>query len=479
MRGGAVAEPDRDDLVVVGGNLAAVVAALEAARTGQRVLLAADARPLGGHFRGARVEGLDFDIGRVMVERADASVVATAAPRARGDEPWTARGAQVDAVLFEHLEGLHRAPTPESHVLGRRWPDHVTANRLDVVSARELPEPAATDGDDPLHARHKMLPGAYDSVDYGTAAAANHGDLHEVLFEPFVTKVMGVPSSSFLARQHRYAWTPLYWPESLRAARAAAPGGAEQVLPEYPFFAPRSGFTGELVHRLEAALRAHPRVRVLETRVERLTTHSSGPVVTTADGTWFGRRLVLGTPPARAAELLGLPRPVERVGGAVTVVLARVRASAVTAPVSCLYLCDPVDRAYRITDQDVLGGGDADWHRVVVEGGGGGPDDGGATDDLASCAREHLGVDDPEDLQVLRSMTVPGAKPVPTRSLLTAMDDERGRLLEAAPGAFLTGSLVSHGAAALSDQLAQGWCAAHLEDGEAKNPSGGLVASVC
>lgn len=465
------------DVVLVGGNLAVMVAALEGARSGLRVLLAADGRPLGGHFRGARVDGLDFDIGRVMVERADSSVVSSQAPRTSGDEPWTARGAQVDAVLLEHLQDLRRAPTPESHVLGRRWPDHVTANRLDVLAAPGLPQPPGTEASNPMHARHKMLPGAYDSVDYATAAAANHGALHDVLFEPFVTKVMGVASSAFLARHHRYAWTPLYWPESLRAARSAAPGHATEVLPEYPFWAPRSGYTGELVHRLEAALRADSRVLVLDSPVQRLSTTRSRTTLATAEGSWSGRRLVLGAAPARAAQLLGLPVPAERSGGAVTVVLAQVRSSAITDPLSCLYLCDPADRAYRITDQDVLGGGSAEHHRLVVEGGGGGPGEQTTTLDLLECARRHLGVDDPAAVQALRVITVPGAKPAPSQALVAAMTEDRARLAEAAPGAVLTGALLHHGASALSDQVAQGWRAAHLDAEEAGPPASALAAA--
>lgn len=462
MRGGDVAESRDHDVVLVGGNLAVLVAALEAARSGLRVLLAADGRPLGGHFRGMRAAGLDFDLGRVMVERAEAAVVASSAPRPDDAEPWTVRGAEVDAVLHEHLSGLHRAPTPESHVLGRRWPDHITANRLDVISHPGLPEAATTNRDDALHASRKMMPGAYDSADYATAAVANHGLLHDVLFEPFVQKVMGTPSSAFLARHHRYAWTPLYWPETLRAARTAAAGTHTRVLPEYPFSAPRSGFTGELVRGLEAALRAEPRVALLDARVDHVGVGRDGYAVSGAGRTWRGGQLVLGLPPARAAELLGAPAPAPRPGSAVTVVLARVRASAITAGTSCLYLCDPADSAYRITDQEVVGGGDGEWHRVVVEGAGLSPEDAKTGQDLLECARRHLGVEDPAAAEVLRVITVPGAKPAPTASLVDAMAEDARRLLEAAPGAVLTGSLLHHGAAALSDQVAQGWRAAQV-----------------
>ena len=52
-----------------------------------------------------------------------------------------------------------------------------------------------------------------------------------------------------------------------------------------------------------------------------------------------------------------------------TVLFCLVRAAAVRAPVGCLLVVDHDVTAYRITDQDLVAGRDAEWHRVVVEAG--------------------------------------------------------------------------------------------------------------
>ena len=58
-----------DEVLLAGNNLAMLVAVSELARRGRRVRLCSDAKPLGGHFAGMRLQGQGYDIGMVMLEQ--------------------------------------------------------------------------------------------------------------------------------------------------------------------------------------------------------------------------------------------------------------------------------------------------------------------------------------------------------------------------------------------------------------------------
>jgi len=104
------------EVVLVGNNLAVLVAAAELGTAGREVVLLTDGRAAGGHFRGLPVEGTDFDIGAVLLDRAPPTGAAgepdtdprTYAPERRYD--WTRFGALVDDWVAGQV-GTRRTPT--------------------------------------------------------------------------------------------------------------------------------------------------------------------------------------------------------------------------------------------------------------------------------------------------------------------------------------------------------------------------------
>lgn len=180
--------------LLIGNGLAVLVAAVELANRGRCVTLLTDGKPLGGHFAGLQLEGLDFDIGMVLLEECPATEpgadLQSYNPSVRND--WTRFGDRASAWIRSQVD-LVRAQTPECLVESRRVVDYLIANRLDgLAEIGSFPSPFPLPRSHPHHAAHKCRPGAFDELSYCQAAASNHGQAwHDRFIEPLVRKVFG------------------------------------------------------------------------------------------------------------------------------------------------------------------------------------------------------------------------------------------------------------------------------------------------
>ena len=456
------------DALLVGNNLAVLVAAAELGAAGRDVVLLTDGRPAGGHFRGLRLQDTDIDIGMVLMEQAGGPGspadpvpdLTSYEPRVRYD--WTRFGALVDDWLQAQVS-MVRTPTPEVLLGGRRRPDHLIADRLDLLAAGEVPVPAPLSREDPRHAAAKVHSPAYDTLTYAEAAELNHGPaLHRRLIAPFADKLLGPASGALLARYHRAAWLPLFWPETVTAAAQGRPTG----LAEHPFWTTASGFVGDLVRSLEARIAASPTVTVHGATIDSLARLGNGFEVRTADGRWSAPAPVLGLGHDRLEGLLGLPPRERELGASVLAVCCLVRGAAISAPVGCLSVVDPDYTTYRVTDQDVLAGRDPEWHRVVIEAGPAAVDRLGGGEDVAAalvaelCRLLEVRGAGPAEVRVLKTLTARNAIAVPTVASLAADTAASDRLVHAWPDAVLTGVLLGFGATSMNDQVVQGLAAA-------------------
>lgn len=456
------------DVLLIGNNLSVLVAAAELGAAGRQVVLVTDGRPAGGHFRGLRLEGIDIDIGMVLLEQGGDPLSSGAVPELAGYRPrvrydWTRFGPLVDDWLRAQVD-MVRTPTPEVVMDGRRWPDHLIADRLDVLASGELTAPQPLPRTDPRHAAAKVDSPAYDTMTYAEAAALNHGvDVQRRLITPFAEKLLGSAHSALLARYHRSAWLPLYWPETVTAAVQGRPPG----LTEHPFWTTASGFVGDLVHSLERRVAGFDRVTVDGTEVDSVTpVDGRWEVRTKGGGRWVAAAPVVGLGPARVQSLLGLPTSEREPGASVVAVCCLVRGAAIIHPAGCLSVVDPAYTTYRLTDQDALAGLDPQWHRVVVEAGPAAAARMAAGEDVeaalvAELARL-LGVDGSVDgdVRALKTLTARNAVAVPTVGSLAADAEAHDALQDAWPSAVLTGNLLGFGATSMNDQVVQGLAAA-------------------
>jgi hypothetical protein len=448
-----------DSPLFVGSNVAVLVAALEAAESGRQVVLLTDGRRVGGHFAGLRLEGHAFDVGMVLLEKAESPEPVDDLPTYRPDvrNDWTRFGASA-ARWLESVVTLRRTPTPTCLLDGRVWPDYLLANRLDALAAMPFDAPTDLDRKDQRHAANKALSQVYDHLDYARAAALNHGaQLHAHCIEPFVRKLLGVGSEALLARYHRAAWVPLFYPETVAAALA----GRRTGLAEYPFWTTESGFVGDLVREVRGRLAGHPLCTVVEEPLATLRARGEGVVASVEDGRqWSGERPVLGLPLDRCQSLLGLAPAEPGPAASVTLLFCLAPGSALRQFSGCLSVVDESFATYRVSDQDALAGTAAASHRVVVEAsptllaqdGDGEPPD----EVLLRELRTLLDVGAQQAVRVLKVMTARNAIGVPTREAVSRSLRAHEQLSAAVPGAVLTGALLGYGATSLNDQIVQG-----------------------
>lgn len=445
--------------LLIGNNCAVLIGAHELARRGQPVTLLTDSKPLGGHFAGMHVNGHDFDTGMVLMERHASGVgspdLQTYDPTRRND--WTRFGDIAGQWLDQQVD-LRRVPTPTCLVHGRIVPDYLIANRLDALADAHVPAPAALQRTDERHASHKITAAIYDRLSYAEAAKLNHGEvLHSSFIEPFLRKLLDGPSDSFLARYHRAAWVPLFYPETL----AHATRGKATSLPEYPFWTTHNGFVGQLVKNLCDRLDGLPNVTLVTQPVQSLRNNGgTWSAVVEGGQMWHGGQLALGLAPDRANNLLGTKPHALGPATSVTLLFALVRADAIGQGLGCLMVVDEDYAAYRLCDQDTLAGLQPEWHRVVIEAN---PDrlakhypglD--AETALQQELRSLMAVKGEGAVQVLKCFTARNALQLPTVELVANMDAACVAFADKTYGAMLTGNLLGYGAASLNDQIVQG-----------------------
>jgi len=453
------------DILLLGNNIAMLVAALELAAKGRRVGLLLDGKSAGGHFAGTRLEGHDFDIGMVLFERAASAAQSTDLgdyqPSRRND---SARFAALAAGYLDRHVATVRVPTPQVFAAGNRHADFVISNRLDCFSSladggavrRELADASSAHR---LHASHKVASVEYDSATYEQASLFNHGPtLHGACFEPLCEKILGVPSSSIVARYHRLGWLPLYYPQTL----AKAVSGEPDCLAEYPFWSAAGGFSGELVATMQRALEDSA-VEIIEGAVTALTLETDGYYAVAVQGLAYrSRHLALGVTQERASQLLQLPATAAVPGVSVAILLGLVHRDLLVHTASCLFVLDPDYAVYRITDQDACAGLDPEWHRISVETN---PTyfsrlyRATDTDQQQACMVAELVrlkvIADPGAFKVLRHIRAANALPLPTAAAV----QDAARLavvLADRPQLELTGGLLGMGASSLNDQIVQG-----------------------
>lgn len=350
-----MAEP----VVVVGGSIGALVAALHTARLGRRVDLLVPGGRLGGGFRDLEVDGRRLRTGIRLLELTYGDEVVAAGavtpsldtyePGPSGHVPHMAA---VRRTILDLVDGeVHEAPTPLLARGGRVGNDvHMTADLRHlpaVLTAGELAEVAAEAAaieavrgpggvlTDPL-ADLWALP-------LDAASLANHGPtFHRLVVEPVAAKVLGTGSADIATALRRKAWLALFHPRTLREA---ATGSTVGYRPRRPFHVDASGGCSAVVDALVQAVDDHPRIarrataRLVDARrAGRLRFEDGDEVVS--------ERPIVALPAAEVAAAVGVDHAVAP--AMVRVTWVEVAADDVLETPSAVLLADADVAAYRL-----------------------------------------------------------------------------------------------------------------------------------
>lgn len=252
-----------EPLVVVGGTVAALVAADAAARAGREVVLVLPRRGVGGGFAPLLVDGHRLDRGLRALELHYEGV---------GEPPpleaYDAAGAghrpyvRLIETLVRGLAGdvLVELDRPKMWFGGRLVDElHTTC---DLTGLRGLLTSAqasavlaeAPGGDEAVNLLDPRRADELASLSVADASRAQHGaTFHALFIAPLAAKLRAEGAADVPATLRRKLWLPLFHPHTLREAAA---GGVPSYRPERPFHTIEPGGTGRLVTALLARIAA-------------------------------------------------------------------------------------------------------------------------------------------------------------------------------------------------------------------------------
>ena len=322
--------PRTTDAVIVGGSVAALVAADALGAQGRPVRLLLPARGVGGGFAPIRREGRVLELGVRLLElgfegAGPAPPLQDYRPGIGAHRPWAATVDRWVRDLFG--DALRPIAPPEMLVGGRRVPDVLFS--VDLVGlAATLPDDlrrtmlaevraARADlGDDagllaPRHAARLATATLHE------ASIAQHGAaFHRRYVAALADKVLSGGARAVSAPLRRKAWAPMFHPRTLEQALAGEP---IDFRPSRPMHVVDTR-SGGLVDRLLARIAARPTVRT--TTVGELVglapAADDGTVLTFADGPPLrARRPLIACGAETVFAAAGVPYGVARVRTAI------------------------------------------------------------------------------------------------------------------------------------------------------------------
>lgn len=306
------------EIVVVGGGVAGLVIAWEAARAGRSVIVCESADDTGGMLRRGRLAGIDIDLGAESFAIRTSGVTDLVADFAAAALPLSIvepRPEGAHLVLPAPFGRLRRMPLPRRAVVG--MPADPGAPDVVNVIGRTAARRAARERDLPRGA--ELEPGGEPSL-FDLAGARYGRRVAERLVDPLCQSVYSQPASAVrLSAVHPSLWAEFGRRGSLTAA-------ADIVAPAARAGSAVRGIEGGM-WRLAAALRsaAEAAGAVIRTgeRVQELRPAADGIEIVLPGQTLRAAHVVVATGPAAAGTLLqvGVAAPA---GGAVRLVTAEV-----------------------------------------------------------------------------------------------------------------------------------------------------------
>lgn len=283
------------DLVVVGGGIAGLVVALEAAEAGASVAVLESDDQTGGMLRRGRLAGVDIDLGAESFATRTDAVPRLIADFALGLEVVSPRSAPARLVTPRFAGRFSRMPLPRRTVIGIPA-DPLAADVVAIVgerAARRAVAEVRTLPIDPAASLAELVSGRLGS------------GLVERLVDPLCRSVYSQPADAApLSRLH-----PKLWAEFVRTGSLLS--AADAVAPRAAGGAAVGGIAGGM-WRLAENVRAAAVARGVRIRtgvsVRSLRSEPGATVVEIVGGDILRAAIVVvATGPRAAASLLGVP----------------------------------------------------------------------------------------------------------------------------------------------------------------------------
>jgi hypothetical protein len=456
------------DFLFAGNNLTVLVAALELAQKGKKVGLINPLNSWGGHFSSFELNGLKFDPGCVSHELTAYNNFnnfdpAQYNPANRND--WGKFTSLIDQYTRNHLS-LFRIETPQTVYEGKFYRDIIMSNHLDVLHHSSLSQNISDDlirikNEQPefAHARNKNLSPLFQTASYGYLSELNHGTtLHRYLFDSFFRKLTGISSDTLIAKYHRVAWLPFYYPETLLSQFTDSP----QELPATHFYYPRMGYIGILGETLVEKL-VQLKVSFFRDSIEMVGEAGGVPAIGLSSGNLiYGQQLIWSLNHRQLIDKSGERLPSDFQSAALLLVFLTIPTSRIMKSFSTLFVPDSSFIFYRVTNQTRCAGIEEREERIVVELNIDWVQDQSLNGHHSIIMRlqqdfASLGiVADPHDIQIRGVKSLSKGLMLPTTDNYALLEKEREVLKEHYPAVHFTKNVDAFFADTLNDQIMKG-----------------------
>lgn len=444
----------RYDVIIIGAQPAACVAAEACVQKGMRVFWNKGPKKAGGIFRGIEIEDKIWDAGMNLLEF---STFSPEYPKQdlKSYDPEKRYDAlrfmpELRAFLESKLE-FHKVAIPKMWVDQKLYPDFLISNQTEVIHSIDsdirnqiIEELIPLTVNNPLHASLKHTSLEFEHKNYQEIAYANHGiTFHSLIIEPWLKAIAGNISESIPGRYHRQIWAPLWYPETLLKCMQ----GEAIRIPETCFHYPLGERFGAWLERLELSLCMHSDIYISEEHFKEIRqkndhlTIDNGAVAIQGNALFYCDDLNL---------LTNTKVRIER--GKIGFI-----AFEITQPefdFSVIHFVNAEYGIFRLSNQShLMGQSDLEVQQYMAEYGGAAP----ANNDQIISLLKHLGlIKTVQQYRPVQSFLPVPAFPLPTFQNLELFRNLQKDVMEKFPGICLGGSAVSLTSISLNEQIIQG-----------------------
>jgi hypothetical protein len=304
--------------VVVGGSMAALVAADALSARGEPVRLLLPERGVGGGFASIPREGRLLELGVRLLELAYEDAEET--PPLRDYRPFFGAHRPYIALIDRWVRALLgdrvvEVPRPQMFFDGRIVDDlYFTTDALALREALDLREreriaDEARSARDAEGCEAGLLDASREhelaAISTAEASRRNHGPtFHDRLIAPIAEKIVAGGGEQVLATLRRKIWVPLFWPATIAQA---CNGGEVAFRPNRPFHTVVPDGCGELVGALRQRIAANGASVETAGRLQSLAVGQNGGVELEFSeiGAVHAQRPVLGSAPGELFAAAG------------------------------------------------------------------------------------------------------------------------------------------------------------------------------
>jgi protoporphyrinogen oxidase len=482
---------NKNELCIVGGSLATLVAARERSRKEMQTVIIHSNSHWGGYFGGVEINGRLWDAGMMLYEFTSFRTPAITPslkdynPRSRND---VGRFTKIVKAFVSEIQETRCVSAPLMRINGKTLPDLILGNSIASVTKLlnadsikdDLRSHLCSAQSSEWHARNKNIWNPKSGVSFADISRINHGDVfHETVIRPFAEKVLGGDATEISPAYHRVPWLPLYWPETLLAAL----NGVINTLPETRFNYPCNASIADMCSCLANEILSSPFVKVIRQNVSSIRNRTGGYEIVMGNGEIiFTQRLAWSQSLKEALVVCDVSvAPFAEKYVPLHLIFMQVPRNYIKHDFSVLHNLDSDTSSYRIFNASNCAGElDTQYVRLVVEvrmTNYEGQTSRGISDaELVQLALSDLVMQDVSREGIIPSFAcvkrLPNALLLPTKSSLQKYNFYHSEIQKFFPGMELIGNSAGAFANSLADQIIQGLkcaesgsCTSSLTDG--------------